>query len=273
MVLYTQTCSTLNHFGEIFMRADRLDTMEQYIIEKENVSLETLAKEFNVSLNTIRRDIAELLRRGNIRKVYGGVSSNLLNHPLGFSVREQKNSKAKQIIGELAASLVEDDSSIFVDSGSTTPNLLRHLGNKQHVTVVTHSLTAMYEASLLPNLDIIALGGAYGHEASSFTGISTLEPLSHLSIQTIFMAATGVTLEHGLTHNSYLETEIKRSAVQRGNRVVLMADQSKFGRTAVINFLPFEDLYAVVTDRMPPANYVSFMKEHGIRLICPGHES
>lgn len=254
------------------MRAERLNAMEQYILGKENVSLDELSKQFDISMNTVRRDVAELLARGNVRKVYGGVSSNLLNRPLGFSVRERKNSEAKQIIGELASRMVSNGSSIFLDSGSTTPNLLRHLGETNGVTVITHSLTALYEASTLPNLNIIALGGIYTPSTSSFTGISTLDSLSRLSIQTIFISATGVTIENGLTNSTYLEAEIKRSVVQRGNRVVLMADQSKFGHSAVISFCSFEQLYAVVTNRMPPAPYLEAMERYGIKLICPGHE-
>lgn len=254
------------------MRADRLNSMEQYILGKENVSLEELSCQFDISMNTVRRDIVELLKRGNVRKVYGGVSSNLVNRPLDFSIRERKNSEAKQIIGQLAASLVSDGSSIFLDSGSTTPNLLRHLGEKNGVTVITHSLTALYEAAKLPNLNIIALGGVYAPSTSSFTGISTLDTLSRLSIQTIFISASGVTLENGLSNNTYLEAEIKRSVVQRGNRVVLMADQSKFGHSAVTTFCSFEQLYAIVTDRMPSAPYLEVIKRHNIKLICPGHQ-
>lgn len=254
------------------MRADRLNIIEQYILGKENVSLEELSNQFDISMNTVRRDVAELVNRGNIRKVYGGVSSNLLNRPLGFSVREQKNSEAKQTIGLLASHLVSTGSSIFLDSGSTTPNLLRHLGEKNEVTVITHSLTALSAASSLPNLNIIALGGIYAPTTSSFTGISTLDALSRLSIQTIFISATGVTVENGLTNSTYLEAEIKRSVVQRGNRVVLMADQSKFGHSAVISFCSFDQLFAIVTDRMPSAQYLEAMERYGIKLICPGHE-
>lgn len=254
------------------MRADRLNIMEQYILSKENVSLEELSGQFDISMNTVRRDIVELLNRGNIRKVYGGVSSNLVNRPLGFSERERKNSEAKQIIGRLASRMVDDGSSIFIDSGSTTSNLLRHLSEKNGVTVITHSLTAMSEASLLSNLNIIGLGGIYTPSTSSFTGISTLDSLSRLSIQTIFISATGVTIENGLTNSTYLEAEIKRSVVQRGNRVVLMADQSKFGESAVISFCSFEQLYAIVTDRMPSAAYLEVIERYGIRLIYPGHE-
>ena len=254
------------------MRAERLNAMEQYILGKETVSLEELSTQFSVSMNTIRRDVMELLSRGNIRKVYGGVSSTLINRPVGFSVRAQKNSRAKQIIGRLASQLVSDGASIFLDSGSTTPYIL-HIGEKNGVTVITHSLTALYAASSLSNLNIIALGGIYAPATSSFTGISTLDALSRLSIQTIFISATGVSIENGLTNSTYLEAEIKRSVVQRGNRVVLMADQSKFGHSAVISFCPFEQLYAIVTDCLPSEPYLEAIERYGIRLICPGHES
>ena len=96
------------------MRAERLNEMEQYILGKETVSLEDLCDQFDISMNTVRRDISELLDRGNIRKVYGGVSSTLINRPVGFSVRKQKNSEAKHVIGQLASKLVSDGSSIFL---------------------------------------------------------------------------------------------------------------------------------------------------------------
>lgn len=251
------------------MRADRLNLMEQYILSRETVSLEDLSGHFSVSLNTVRRDVAELLTRGRVRKVYGGVSACQAGQPLGYAVRSRENSGAKQVIGRLAATLVEDGTSIFLDSGSTTPNLLRHLGERTGVTVVTHSLTAMYEASTLPNLNLIALGGVYSASTSSFVGISTLSALSSISMQTIFVSATGVSLESGLTNTTYLEAEIKHSVVQRGGRVVLLADQSKFDRTAVVSFCPFDQLYAVVTDALPPQRYLEAMERAGTRLLCP----
>ena len=76
------------------MRVDRLNLMEQYILARESVSLEELAAYFSVSLNTVRRDVGELLTRGHVRKVYGGVSACQIGAPVGFSVRRQKNSEA-----------------------------------------------------------------------------------------------------------------------------------------------------------------------------------
>lgn len=255
------------------MRSERLTDMEQYILSKENVSLEELSQQFGISTNTVRRDISELLERGTIRKVYGGVSSVLINRPVGFSIRERKNSEAKHMIGRMAAALVSDGSSVFLDSGSTTPTLLPHLSEKNSVTVITHSLAALYAASSFPNLNLISLGGIYSASTSSFVGISTLDSLSKLSIQTVFISASGVSIENGLTNGTYLEAEIKRNVVQRGNRVVLMADQSKFDHSSVISFCSFKQLYAIVTDKKPSPKYLDVIERNAIRLIYPGHEA
>jgi DeoR family myo-inositol catabolism operon transcriptional repressor len=251
------------------MRADRLNLMEEYIIQNGTVSLESLAEHFQVSINTVRRDLKTLLQRERVTKVYGGVSSNTQAIPLSMSDRDRRNREEKKQIGALAASLVEDNSSIFLDSGSTTPMILPHLAHKTGVTVVTHSLRALYEASKYPNLKIIALGGSYNPVTCSYVGISTMEALSSIGVQTAFVAATGVSLAAGLTNTTYLEAEIKRHVVQHAQRVVLMADHSKFDFSSVISFYNFDELYAVVTDQQPSRPYLEVIQKKGIQLLCP----
>lgn len=251
------------------MRADRLNLMEEYIIQNGTVSLEDLAEQFQVSINTIRRDLKTLLARERVTKVYGGVSSNAQAIPLSLSDRDRRNREAKRAIGALAAALVEDNTSIFLDSGSTTPMILPHLAHKTGVTVVTHSLRALYEASKYPNLKIIALGGSYNPVTCSYVGLSTMEALSSIGVQTALVAATGVSLAAGLTNTTYLEAEIKRHVVRHAQRVVLMADHSKFDFSSVISFFNFEELYAVVTDQKPAEAYLQTIREKNIRLLCP----
>ena len=254
------------------MRIDRLNRIEQYVFQHGSASLEDLAAHFNVSLNTVRRDVRQLLDRGALDKVYGGVAVKADAHsqePLPMNVRANKNFAAKQEIGRLAAGLVQDNSSIFLDSGSTTPMLLPHLAQKSGITVITHSLSALYEASKYPNLNVIALGGQFYLSTASYVGISTLEALSHMRIDTIFIAATGVSLENGLTNTTYLEAEVKRNVVLRGQQVVLMADHSKFDHAAFITFCSLEQLSCVVTDRMPSQPYLDVLAANHIRLLCP----
>lgn len=250
------------------MRFDRINEMEQYVLQCRTVSLEDMANHFEISMSTLRRDVNTLLDRGHIRKVYGGVAAMENFTPVPMSVRSSKNREAKQRIGLLAASLVEDGQTIFLDSGSTVLCLLPHLEERKNVTIVTHSLSAMYEASKYPNLNVIALGGLYSSSTNSYVGISTLEALDHISVDTVFIAATGISLERGLTNTTYFEAEIKRRVVLRGSRVVLLADHTKFDFISTLSFFDFKDLFAVVTDKQPSQAYMNVIDSNHIRLLC-----
>lgn len=257
------------------MRIDRLNMIEQYVIQCKTASLEELATHFGVSMNTIRRDVRQLLERGALEKVYGGVTIKTSQHaqlPLPYAIRASRNIAEKQEIGRLASELVSDNASIFIDSGSTTPTILAHLATKSNVTVISHSLSALYEASKYPNLNVIALGGIFYSNTASYIDITSMDALSRLSIDTVFIGATGITLENGLTNTTYLEAEMKRIVIRRSRGAVLMADHSKFDSSSIITFCKFEDLSCVVTDTLPPQRYIDAMRINQIRLLCPETE-
>ncbi len=221
-------------------------------------------------MNTVRRDVADLLGRGRLKKVYGGVSAEARQIPvLPFSERAQRNEAAKQTIGRLAASLVGDNMSIFLDSGSTTMRILPYLAEKRNVTVITHSLTALNEAAAYTDLHTIALGGLYNPSTSSFVGPNTLNNLGKMAIDLVFLSATGVTLERGLTNTTYFEVEIKQTVAEQNQNLVLMADHSKFGNNALLSFCAFERLSAIVTDQPLPDKYRPVISRFGIRVLTP----
>ncbi len=125
----------------------------------------------------------------------------------------------------------------------------------------------MYEASKYPNLKVISLGGMYNQSTSSYVGISTVEALSRISVTKVFIAATGVSLEHGLTNTTYFEAEIKRKVTECSNKIFLLADNSKFGYFSTISFCKFQDLYCVVTDKKPPKSYMEMIQRNNIKLV------
>jgi DeoR family transcriptional regulator, myo-inositol catabolism operon repressor len=254
------------------MRVNRLNDMEELIMKEGTITWEDLASYFHVSTNTIRRDVNELVKRGSISKVYGGVAATGGYTPLSVRDRSLKESDKKQTIGELAAAMVEDHETVFLDSGTTVPCLIPHLAKKEDITIVTHSLEVMYEAAKYPSLKVLALGGYYNTLTASYAGISTLNILDRIKTDFVFIAATGVSLENGLTHTAYFEAETKRKVVTESDRVVLVADTSKFDQAAMITFMDFDKLYAIVTDSRPPERYVEAAKREGIRLIYAGCE-
>ena len=248
------------------MRLDRLNAMEEYILERGSVSLTDMKAHFNMSTNTIRRDINELIKRGHIRKVYGGVTAITTETPLPVSYRRARNQEGKERIGELARQYVHDGEMIFLDSGSTVLYMLPYLKDMTDLTVVTHNLSAMLEVAKYPNIKLISLGGMYNASTSSFIGITTEEALQRYNFGTVFMCATGVSLEKGLTNTTYVEAEIKHRVVEGADKVVLLADHTKFGTSSTISFMPFEDLYAVVTDRKPDPDYLEVIEKNHILL-------
>lgn len=235
------------------MRIERLNDMEQYIFEHGASSLEDLCQYFDVSMSTVRRDIAVLSRRSGIEKVYGGVVAD--KRPPATLTRRLYEDGSKATIGRLAATLIQDGMSIFLDSGTTTLCLLPNLSGKKNITVISHSLKALCATAEYPSLRVIALGGAYDPMSASFVGGNISEALSKMSIDLVFLSSDGVTLERGLTSATYSAAAIKKSVIQRNKRLVLMAESAKFGHDALLTFCGYAELSAVVTDRPLPEKY------------------
>ena len=187
------------------MKISRLNAIEEYVLSKKTVSIDDLCEVFSVSKNTIRRDLNELEARGHIAKVYGGVTAVTPEDVMPLPVRSGLNPAAKDLIGKLAARELSDGDTIFIDSGSTAVNVLRHLPPRIKLTVVTHSLPAMVEAAKYDGINLISLGGAFNPATSSFVGIFAQQALSDLRITKAFLCATGVTVESGMSNTTFLE--------------------------------------------------------------------
>jgi len=249
------------------MKVSRLNSIEQYVISRETVSIDELCSVFGVSKNTIRRDLNELEMRGHIAKVYGGVTVVAAPGAVPIPVRSSLHRADKELIGRLAAEEVSDGDAIFIDSGTTTLCLLRYLCTKKRITIVTHSLGAMSEASRHDQLNIISLGGIYSHTTDSFVGLTTINALSSMRITKAFMGATGVSLTAGMTNTTFLEAEIKRAVVHQSEAVYCMADASKIGKEAIVTFCHLKDLAAFITDRKPPQEYCQLCANEHVRLL------
>lgn len=255
------------------MRAARLDAMEQYILQNGQVSISHLQKRFGISINTLRRDLNELEKRGHVSKIYGGVASLTLSSLLTMPERFQLNLTEKRTIGELAASIIPDNATVFIDSGSTTKNVVRYLGHHKGLTIVSHSLVVLNEATSLQEVNLISPGGIYNPSIGAFVGLSVLDTIRKLSVQVAVMAATGVSVDHGLTNTTYFEAEIKRAVTSNCECIVLLADHTKFNHNALISYCPLEKVSTVVTDVKPPPQYMNFFRKHDIQVLyeqcCP----
>ena len=251
------------------MRVDRLNEMEAYILAHGTASLQELSNEFNISLNSVRRDISSLLTHGNIKKVYGGVASTMQKQLLPYDLREKYNPSGKKVIGQLASEFVPDNSYVFVDSGTTAVNVIPFLAQKENVIIITCSDIVIREAQKYPNLELISLGGRYNPITCSYNGFLTTDSVRMLKIPVALMAASGVSVKHGLSNSTEPEAEIKKVISENSEKIILLADNTKFSRDAVFSFCNFDRLSAIVTDLPLNSEYDEVIQKYGIIVSTP----
>ena len=249
------------------MKISRLNAIEQHILLNETVKIDDLCEIFTVSKNTIRRDLNELETRGHIAKVYGGVTAVKPKDIIPVPVRNNLNASSKVCIAELASKLVNDGDTIFIDSGSTVVNMVEYLSLKNKITIITHSLNVVSQASKFPNINIIGLGGVFLPTTGSFVGLSTLETLDSIKINKAFMAASGVSIDGGLSNNTFLEAEIKKKIASRSKEIHLLCDATKINSDATVSFCCLKELTTLITDKKPDDVYIDYCKANNINLI------
>lgn len=249
------------------MRSKRIRDIEDYIYDNKTVTLDQLCRAFDVSKNTIRRDIKELVLGGQFKKIYGGVTVRDNKHLPPFSERNISNLEAKKIIAKKAAEIVDDSDVIFIDSGTTTIHMIDYIKHKKNLTIITNNLEVMIRVIPYENIKLITLSGELDRNLLSFTGDTASIVLKSYNISKAFMASAGVSVDGGVTNSSTKEYDIKSSAVTRSNKVYLLTSQDKFNQIAIMTYCTLDKLTGIITDSMPPKDITEYMNAHGIELF------
>ncbi|AKO92324.1 DeoR/GlpR family DNA-binding transcription regulator [Priestia filamentosa] len=247
------------------LKAKRIQQIQDYVLEHQSVSLDELVTVFDVSKNTIRRDVQMLVDQGVVKKVYGGVA---VDHAQleSFNDRKTRNQLAKQAIAKEAANYVEDGDVIFIDSGTTTLEMLEFVKNK-NITVITNNLDFIVYALPYENLKVISTGGALERETKSFSSFKNMDLLKTYNVNKAFMASTGVSISNGVTNSSPVESEIKQAVVRRSVEVFLLIDHTKFDKYALITYCELEELDYLITDASPNESYGNYAQRNNINIV------
>lgn len=254
------------------IKQKRLLDMVRFIELHKVVSLEAISREFNVSMNTVRRDVNELLENGSIVKVHGGVmfkdgdsgKTEIAHYPS----RAGRNPEGKQRIGMLAAKLVEDGDTVFVDSGSTAAELINtEFLKKKVMMVVSNSLPVFERLQDKEEVRVYALGGIYVPNARAFTGVKATVEIADMIISKAFLGASAVNGYFGVSNNLSYEIDLKRAVAEQAEKVILMVSCEKIGKTAAMRICAVDRLYAIVTDCKPAPELLAIFEENGVKVI------
>lgn len=171
-------------------------------------------------------------------------------------------------IGRLAAGLVRKGESIFIDGGSTTLLVARHLPEDANITVVTNAINVAAELSE-KKIPTIVLGGILIDTTKSMVGPVTIEMITRMAFDKIFLGATGLHPQHGFSNSNMQEAEIKRIAIQKAKESFIVLDHTKFGASMLVSFADIRDVHAIVTDNEPNPEWIETFQLAGTKILIP----
>ncbi|WP_419571850.1 DeoR/GlpR family DNA-binding transcription regulator [Rheinheimera sp.] len=198
----------------------------QQLAEQGQVLSKQLSVLFEVSEDTIRRDLRDMAKAGLLQRVYGGALPASAATAT-FSQRQQVAVASKRAIAKKAAGLISAGQVVIIDGGTTTTELLNHIPKDLSFTVVTHSPTIAVGLADFPLVDVVLIGGKLFKHSVVAVGAGAMESIARIQADLFFMGVTGVHPEAGLTTGDYEEACIKRALAGRAAETVVLASAEK----------------------------------------------
>jgi len=229
-----------------------------------------LTELLNVSAVTIRSDLRELQKNGECELIWGGAVSTvqLSEGELILESRTTLNRESKRRIGQKAVELIEVGQTIFLDAGTTTVEIAKHLPTEfDYVRIVTPALNIAIAATYHTYVELVMPGGVLRNLTKSLIGAQTLRSLEMFNADLCFLASGGFSIEHGVTTGNILEVEVKRTMVAQAKRIVLVADGSKFGRTLSLNVAPITAIDLIISDDQLSDTNTQALNDLGVEVI------
>ena len=242
------------------LQYERFETILNTLKQQPTVKVADLSRELGVSQSTVRRDIADLDREGKLQKVFGGavsVNSSIekSNGPIS-RVHLKENIKAveKSEVASYAASLIQDDDLVYIDAGTTTGSMIDQI-TCYGATYVTDGI--MHGLRLAERgFKTYLVAGHVKASTEAITGHEAVRSLEKYHFDKAFIGTDGVDLDNGLTTAGIEESMVKTEAIDRSNKVFILADSSKFGLVSAITFASL-DAGTIITDKLPDPAYLS----------------
>ncbi|KWX87559.1 DeoR family transcriptional regulator, partial [Paenibacillus riograndensis] len=214
------------------LAAERRKKIIDLVHQDKRVLVSDLSRMFEVTEETIRRDLEKLEKDGILSRTYGGAMLNRhTNEDLPFVTRNALNTDMKRNIALKALDLINDGDTLMVDPSSTAFEFLKLLGNKNNLTVITNSINILHEFAS-SGMNIISSGGSLRHRSLSLVGPVAHDTIRRYNVDTAVISCKGIDMERGVTDSNEPECELKKYMLRQAQKVVLLADHTKFDKTA-----------------------------------------
>ena len=250
------------------MLQERRNKIMEILREDGIVKVSELMKLFDVSIETIRRDLEYLEEHGMLGRVYGGaVPVQPRATEPSYQTREIKHYKEKKAIGERAVELVKDEDVIAVDIGTTTLEFAKALVGKRRVTVIINSMKIAMVLSEDADIRVLMVGGEVRRGEFSVSGFLADNDMGHFITDKYFIGVGGLSLSKGITDYHLEESNLRRIVIKNTQKVIALADYSKIGAVAMNKICGLDQVDTLVTDSNVESFVVEGLRDNNVEVI------
>lgn len=247
---------------------ERRERIAELTRDEGRVVVADLADHFDVTRETVRRDLDELEAAGVLRRVHGGaIATDRVRIEAGVAERAKRMAAQKSAIAKRAVDLLPRGGTVFLDAGTTTLAVAEAIPESVELTVVTNSLAVAQALGRRPNLEVRLIGGRLRTRTEAVVGDWALRTLDVLSFDLTIAATNGVSIDRGLTTPDPEEAAVKRAAITAGQRVALVADHTKIGDEYFTVFATLDQIDLLVTDADIDDEDVTVFGEAGVEVV------
>jgi DeoR family fructose operon transcriptional repressor len=248
--------------------AERQLRIRQMFESKDFLDLETLCRELDASESSVRRDLDVLEEQNVLKRVYGGavpVQPPGNGGAFDFTVESERFSDEKSRIGRLTAGLIEDGQTVILDGGSTVAAVARELAAKS-LHVVTNSLPIAEALEARRNIELTLTGGYLDPRIRVMLGPLCEQMLGLIRADVVIMGIGSVS-DAGFSNNNTLVVGSEQKMIEIANKLIIVADHTKFGRSAMIPVAQLEAADTVVSDSELAPEYVDLLRSKDIEVL------
>ena len=245
----------------------RADIIE-LIRKNGSVRVSEISRLYSVSEVTVRSDLEYLESQGQLSRVHGGaVGTGKLYANMDLSERYMTNAASKRELADLAADLIENNDTIMMNAGTTIAYVLHAIQGKKNISIVTNSIQNALEISSHPEVNVILLGGEIDAKYQFTYGNDTLSQLERYHANKCIISVDGINVRDGLTLYYSNESGIVRKMIGASDRVIVVADSSKLGRSAFSRVAALSDVDVLVTNKKRGSEEIAALREMGSEII------
>ena len=248
---------------------ERRSLLLEELNEHGFLQISDISKKIDISPITLRRDLAILESEGLFLRKRGGAVKTFVNVSLElpYEIRRNQNDVEKKKIGEAAANLISNGSTIILDSGSTTYALSTFLRSKSRLVVVTNDLQIAVKLANYSNIQTICTGGYVRSNMFSLQGTGVVKFISDLKVDICFLGADAIEQDLSVSNVTYEEAAIKMAMIKAAKQVILMADSTKFKRSGFVKVCDLMQIDTVITDNRIAPDHLLALQQSGVNFL------